>query len=302
MRRRLNKRGKIAVTILLVVAVFLVSRLVGIGKKDVVKESDMSVEATTPVETVSPSNKPEVESDETVKDQSDLKKERQEKEEARKVAVAKQNKADQQENAIYLTFDDGPSSVANELLDILDDYQMKGTFFMIGPKIEKHPLVVKRMEYEGHGLALHGITHEVDQVYSSQSSPVEEMIENQEILKEVTGVNSDLARLPYGSVPYLTEEMRYLLDQEDFNIWDWNVDSRDWEFKNEQYVQHTIQEIQQKEHKGETPVVLLHDQQETIKHLPELLQYIKNEGYTTKVLTNDMPPITFPCEGRCRSI
>src|SRR5690625_3709847 len=220
MRRRLNKRGKIAVTILLVVAVFLVSRLVGIGKKDVVKESDMSVEAT-PVETVSPSNKPEVESDETIKDQSDLKKERQEKEEARKVAVAEQNKVDQQDNAIYLTFDDGPSNVANELLDILDDYQMKGTFFMIGPKIEKHPLVVKRMEYEGHGLALHGITHEVDQVYSSQSSPVEEMIENQEILKEVTGVNSDLARLPYGSVPYLTEEMRYLLDQEDFNIWDW---------------------------------------------------------------------------------
>ena len=63
-----------------------------------------------------------------------------------------------------------------------------------------------------------------------------------------------------------------------------------------------IREIQKMEQKGVTPVVLLHDTQETIKHLPKLLSYIKEQGYQTKILTNDMPPLTFSCEGRCRPV
>ena len=54
------------------------------------------------------------------------------------------------------------------------------------------------------------------------------MLENQEIMKSITGISTDISRVPYGSIPYLTEEMRYLLDQNDFQVWDWNVDSRDW--------------------------------------------------------------------------
>ena len=96
--------------------------------------------------------------------------------------------------------------------------------------------------------------------------------------------------------------MRYVLDQNAFKVWDWNVDSRDWKLKDERYVQHTIQEIQKKKQEGETPIILLHDKQETMKYLPELLSYIKRQGYKTKVLTSDMPPLTFPCEGRCRPI
>jgi peptidoglycan/xylan/chitin deacetylase (PgdA/CDA1 family) len=96
--------------------------------------------------------------------------------------------------------------------------------------------------------------------------------------------------------------MRYLLDQNDFQVWDWNVDSRDWELKNERYVQHTIREIEKVKQAGETPIVLLHDKQQTVKHLPKLLTYIKSQGYKTKVLTNEMTALTFPCEGRCRTI
>src|SRR5699024_7273423 len=97
---------------------------------------------------------------------------------------------------------------------ILNDYNMEATFFMLGPNMEEHPEVVKRMADEGFGLALHGITHEVEEVYSDPSAPVEEMSDAQEILESITDVSSNIVRLPYGSVPYLTEEMRFLLNQD----------------------------------------------------------------------------------------
>ena len=300
MRRRLNTKGKIALSILLPIMIVLLSGLVGSDEKKAVKENDSNIENS--LEMLSFSTEPVVAFADSTLSQSIMERESEKREVARKKAVAKQNKIDQQENVIYLTFDDGPSNFSDQLIDILDDYQMTATFFMLGPKIKEYPEVVKRMHKEGFGLGLHSITHDVGKIYSSQSAPSEEMIENREILENITGVRSDIIRLPYGSIPYLTEGMRYVLDQNAFKVWDWNVDSRDWKLKDERYVQHTIQEIQKKKQEGETPIVLLHDKQETMKYLPELLSYIKGQGYKTKVLTSDMPPLTFPCEGRCRPI
>lgn len=291
-RRRLNKKGKIAVSILLSIGVFL---LLGLSGN---KGNEVKFKKTVLTEKLSVSLEPMVAFADSNLNDSIVEKEKQEKEEDRQKTFDKQNKADQQENAIYLTFDDGPSEYADELLDILNDYDMNATFFMLGPNMEEHPEVVKRMKDEEFGLALHGITHEVEEVYADASAPVEEMMDDQEILEDITGFSSNMVRLPYGSVPYLTEEMRFLLDEDDFHIWDWNVDSNDWK-SGESYVQNTIKEIERIKETDEAPVVLLHDKEETIKHLPELLSYIQKQGYKTKVLDNDMVPITFPCEGHC---
>ncbi|MEW4309228.1 polysaccharide deacetylase family protein [Rossellomorea marisflavi] len=198
-----------------------------------------------------------------------------------------------------LTFDDGPSEVADRLLDVLDDFKMKATFFMLGSTIEERPEMVERMKEEGFGLALHGMTHEPEAIYSSPDAPLQEMMDNQRILNEQTGIHSTLIRLPYGSIPYLTVEMRGNLAQKGFRIWDWDIDSRDWELEDERYVQHTIEGIDHMVNAGEKPVVLLHDRPEVVKHLPDLLRQIKEKGYKTGVLTEDMNPVTFHCEGRC---
>ena len=294
--RRLNRKGKVALSVFLTITIVLSFGLVGNDEKQV---NGSALKHSLQMLTFS--SEPVVAFADSTLSQSIIEKESEEKEAARKKEVALQNQIDQQENVIYLTFDDGPTIVSDQLLDILDQYEMNATFFMLGPNMKEHPEVVKRMHKEGFGLALHGITHDVAKIYSSPFAPSEEMTENQEILETMTGVGTDIIRLPYGSIPYLTEEMRYLLDQNSFQVWDWNVDSLDWKLKNERYVQHTIQEIQ-KEQAGETPIVLLHDKQETVKHLPKLLTYIQRQGYKTKVLTNDMTPLTFPCEGRCRPI
>lgn len=295
MRRRLNNRGKIAVAVLLVTTAVLLYGLV----------SDRENRTYTPLTKLEPlsfSSAPMTTFEDSTLNQSIIEKEMRKKELSRQRAVSKQNKADQRENAIFLTFDDGPSNSTNQLVDILDEYQMKATFFMTGKNITEYPNPVKLARDSGFGLGLHSVTHNVNKVYNSPLTPVEEMTENQKILEDVAGVHSNMIRLPYGSIPYLTEEMRYLLDKNNFHIWDWNVDSRDWDLKDERYVQLTIQEIQQMEQARETPIILLHDKPETIKHLPKLLSYIKKRDYKSKVLTNDMAPVTFPCEGRCHSI
>ncbi|MDW0110686.1 polysaccharide deacetylase family protein [Sporosarcina aquimarina] len=295
---RLNKKGKVLSAILSVLVVVLIA---GFFIANKTKQETAPIH-TTSLETLPVSFEPIGGFEESPLRQSILLDERQKKEIARKEAVAKQNVMDQQEKAIYLTFDDGPSAVADQLLDILDAYQMKATFFMLGPNMKEHSKAVVRMKNEGFGLALHGITHEAGEIYSSASAPADEMIEDRQILKDVTGVQSNLIRLPYGSIPYLTEDMRYVLDQNDFQVWDWNVDSRDWELKDRRYVEHTKKAIDEYMNAGVTPVVLLHDKPHTIEFLPELLSYIKKQGYKTKVLTNEQPPVTFPCNGRCQSI
>lgn len=299
MRRKLNKRGKIALSILLTITIILISGMIGKDEQKTAKGKDSNTENS--LEMVSFSSEPVAAFAHSPLSQSIIEKESEKRESARQVAVAKQNKLDHEENVIYLTFDDGPTNVSDQLLDILDEYGMKATFFMIGPNIKEYPKVIERMHQEDHGLALHGMTHDVKKIYSSPTAPTEEMKETQKLVENITGIRTDIIRLPYGSFPYLAEDMRYVLDQNDFIVWDWNVDSRDWEFKNERYVYHTIQEIQQKTQAGVTPVVLLHDKPETIKYLPKLLSYIKEQGYKTKVLTRELPPLTFPCEGRCRT-
>lgn len=297
--RRLNRKGKFLLLVLSTFTLILLVGLVGFSKEE--EASDSKKIPAISAEQLSISFEPK-----KAFGKSGLNKSIQvKKEQARKKAQAKkeaeQRKKDQNSKAIYLTFDDGPSPVTGQLLDILDRYDAKATFFMLGPNIENHPESVNRMVDEGFGVGLHGISHRVQQVYSSKEAPLNEMTTDQDILKKATGVHTELVRLPYGSVPYLTKDMRALLGQSDFKIWDWNVDSRDWELKDERFIQNTISEIQAIEKAGVAPVVLMHDTPATIKYLPELLNFLQKEGYKTKILTNEMPPLTFDCNERCYS-
>ena len=60
---------------------------------------------------------------------------------------------------VYLTFDDGPSIYTDEILDILDRYHVKATFFVVGKHVKEHPELVKREYDEGHYIANHGYNH-----------------------------------------------------------------------------------------------------------------------------------------------
>ena len=65
-----------------------------------------------------------------------------------------------QEKKIFLTFDDGPDpEVTPKVLDVLDEYQVKATFFCLGDRIRQHPDVFREIKNRGHGIGNHGYKH-----------------------------------------------------------------------------------------------------------------------------------------------
>ncbi|CAI6039580.1 Peptidoglycan-N-acetylglucosamine deacetylase [Paenibacillus sp. JJ-100] len=197
---------------------------------------------------------------------------------------------------IYLTFDDGPTAHTGQLLDILDQYNVKATFFMLGPHMEQYQQSTKRIVNEGHGLGLHGVTHVPNQFYNSAYSGLKEMKQANESLNKVAGVKTSLVRTPYGSKPYLKPAYRdVLLGQGGFHLWDWNVDSLDWKYKkdHQKVYDNVMSQVHKVKNKGVTPVVLMHDQEATLKVLPRVLKTLKAEGYQFKILNKNVQPVNF---------
>lgn len=203
---------------------------------------------------------------------------------------------------VYLTFDDGPSSATDDILETLQKYHAKATFFMLSPHMKERPNVVKRVVEEGHGVGMHGVTHDVNRFYHSKQTVLGEMNESQKALESITRIHSVLIRTPYGSVPYLTKPFRKALNEQGYELWDWNIDSNDWDLPDGKYVENLIEQIQSLEGNGATPVVLLHDQSKTAKYLPKLLTYLTKQGFQMKKIDASVEPVQFKCYDRCHRL
>lgn len=196
---------------------------------------------------------------------------------------------------VYLTFDDGPSATTGELLDILRKYDVQATFFMLGNNMNQHPAQVKRIAKDGYGLALHGVTHRQEKFYASPSAALAEMSGANATLKKLTGASTTLIRTPYGSKPYFTKSFRDKVLGQGYHLWDWNVDSYDWKYKqNSDRIYNTVMDQVNKLKASKTnPIILMHDQKATLKVLPRVLETLKKEGYTFELITKDMEPVNF---------
>lgn len=194
----------------------------------------------------------------------------------------------------YLTIDDGPTEVEHELLDLLASYHAKATFFMLEPYMKKFPDAVKRIVNEGHVPALHGVTHNAKKFYRSKETVLQEMNQAQKTLEKLTGYRATLIRTPYGSSPKMTPEYKQAVKENGFQMWDWNVDSRDWKYTDGSFVEYSIQQIEKLAEKGEDPIILLHSKRSTVEHLPKLLDYLVEQGYSFEVLDASLEPYQLP--------
>lgn len=196
---------------------------------------------------------------------------------------------------IYITFDDGPSPYTPQLLNVLKQYKVKATFFMLGNQIAHHPASVARLVKEGHGVGLHGMTHQKDKFYASPASALNEMNMDNAKLHQAANVYTKLIRVPYGSKPYFTKVYRDQTAAYGYRLWDWNIDSNDWRYQSnpQKIYDNVMRDVKNMKKKGVTPIVLFHDQHATVTILPKLIKAIQAEGYTFKPLTNDMKPMNF---------
>ncbi|WP_223068917.1 polysaccharide deacetylase [Paenibacillus caui] len=196
---------------------------------------------------------------------------------------------------LYLTFDDGPSAHTGQLLDVLDKYGAQATFFMLGNHISDYSDSVKRMIQRGDAVGLHGMSHQKDKFYKSPAAAAGEMDDDNERLYQVAGVKSLLIRPPYGSKPYFVQSFRDKVLGEGYHLWDWNVDSQDWKFREDTQstYDNVMKQVKAVSQKGKAPIILMHDLPTTIQVLPAILDALKKQGYDFEMITPDMKPVNF---------
>ncbi len=114
---------------------------------------------------------------------------------------------------------------------------------MIDGNIRRYPDSVKLMVQSGEGVGLHSVSHSKQLFYASVNSVLGELDQNRATLKEVSGVESFLMRTPYGSFPYMTDEYKKAVADHGYLMWDWNIDSKDWYYKDERYIQNVVDQI-----------------------------------------------------------
>ena len=175
---------------------------------------------------------------------------------------------------VYLTFDDGPSSNTEEILEALEAYDVKATFFVLGEWAEKYPDVIKQMVVDGHDVANHSDTHPHTNELSYDEVKNEIISANNKIEK-LTGKKNNLFRAPYGE--YNDTVIQAATDLGYYTI-QWNVDSLDWKNPGSEAI---ISRVTSKVLPGS--IILLHNgTQDTAKVLPTLIQKLKADGYTFK--------------------
>ncbi|UII55636.1 polysaccharide deacetylase family protein [Cytobacillus spongiae] len=188
---------------------------------------------------------------------------------------------------VYLTFDDGPNIYTPKILSILKTKQALATFFMLEPNMRKYPSTVNQLVNEGHYPALHSVTHDKNKLYMGQPQNVAlEMETARKTLFNLTGVNSKLTRVPYGSKPYMKQPYRDSLAKYGFKMWDWHIDTLDWKYQSNnprQIVANVRLGMEKLALKQDKVVILFHDSKGTASVLSEIIDYIHYKGFQLEV-------------------
>ncbi len=188
----------------------------------------------------------------------------------------------------FLTFDDGPSEVTNQILDTLKQEKVKATFFVLGSNVKALPNVVKRIYDEGHYIANHGYSHVYSKIYASPQTVLDEFNQCNDAVKEAIQVpeyNSHLFRFPGGLAggkhTTIKNEANELLKQNEVMHVDWNSLTGDAETNNLS-IEFELQRLRETSEGKNSLVILMHDAQAkktTADALPNIIAYLKEQGY-----------------------
>ena len=185
----------------------------------------------------------------------------------------------------YLTFDDGPSFLTEEVLMILEKEDIRATFFLIGSQItEEEEELLKQMAEKGHVLGVHTYSHKSGEIYRSAEAYIEDAKKTADRIYEVTGEQPNIYRFPWGSVNcYVTGICDTVIEKmkaDGYEYFDWNVSAED--SVGTPTKDSIIKNIKKDYGKYKEPVILMHDSasnKATVEALPEIIQMLKEDGY-----------------------
>lgn len=213
--------------------------------------------------------------------------------EARYETVKNQNEK-LTDKVVYLTFDDGPSkTVTLEILKILDTYDVRATFFVLGRSVDKNMDVLKVVHDAGHAIGNHSFSHDYNYIYQNETQFWDDFDRAQEKIFSVIGVYPEVFRFPGGSLSaygFLGDAAyknitRGLIER-NMQHFDWNIDSGDaatgfvtaGEIKMNAFTQ-----LAKKKH----AIVLFHDTNtkfSTVEALPAIIEHYLAMGYRFDIL------------------
>lgn len=196
------------------------------------------------------------------------------------------NPLNKEEKVVYLTFDDGPDpTYTKPILDILEKEKIKGSFFVIGESVYRHPEILKEVATRGHLIGAHTFSHNGDEIdyYKNPTRMYYEFELAQRVIEQNTGLTTKAFRLPFwgteGTISINNLVLAANASQRGYTIIGSTLDSDDWEAKNPEYI---LEHLRSQESK--TPVILLHDgggnRENTIKALPKIIAYYRSQGYS----------------------
>jgi peptidoglycan-N-acetylglucosamine deacetylase len=189
----------------------------------------------------------------------------------------------------YLTFDDGPSSSNTpKILDILKKNNIKATFFVIGNLAEENKALIVREHADGNAIGNHTYSHVYNRIYASPTAFFNEIKKGENVIKSILGdsYKSKLIRFPGGSFGLKLKPFRDEILKDGYHFVDWNALDGDAEGTN---ISPAKLFLRFKETVGTQPhvVVLMHDayaKNTTVEILPQIIQYLKAQGYTFSTL------------------
>ena len=201
---------------------------------------------------------------------------------------------------IYLTFDDGPSNLTLDILNILKEEDVKATFFITGQS-DSINYIIKRAYDEGHTIGLHTYSHDYSYVYSSVDNYFDDLNNISNKLENIIGKKSNLIRFPGGSsntvsrnysVGIMSRLTGEVLNR-GYRYFDWNVDADDaggaYSDSNRIY----LNVVNNLSH-YRANVVLMHDSYghtATRDALKNIIEYGKRNGYKFASIDDNTPTI-----------
>jgi peptidoglycan/xylan/chitin deacetylase (PgdA/CDA1 family) len=175
----------------------------------------------------------------------------------------------------YLTFDDGPMYPNTErVLEILADFEVPATFFVVGQNVNANPELAARVVQEGHAIGNHSYTHP-DLTTLNQQAASNQLGMTQRAIQNATGVWPTIMRPPYGSSNRSVDQ---LIENWNLRKVLWDVDPQDWRAPG---IRNLINHVY--DNTGDEDVVLLHDgswQHQTYYALPVILERLLDRGMT----------------------
>lgn len=215
------------------------------------------------------------------------------------------NGPDKDKKEVFLTFDDGPSSNNTpQIINILKENDVHATFFVIGSFIKSNPglqKVVREELMNGNAIGDHTFNHEYSELYPGNSVNVKEYMkqdnETATLLNNILGpnFNTRILRMPGGymsrkyyndpNIPALNEAF----DKEHITALDWNAETGDAESGGQLDVNKLLSTMETQMNGQKQVVILMHDagaKVDTVKALPAVINYFKENGYEFKVIEN----------------